>query len=305
MNLIILLCSVLIVAFRVAPHWSILGGVILSLALPQASFVQKKGKAFSARLLQVSVVFLGAGLNFQSVLKEGSEGVIVTFTSICGVFLVGYFLARLFQVERTLGLLITSGTSICGGSAISAVSPVLKADNLTMATSLGIVFILNATAVFLFPPIATFLQLSQKQFGTWAALAIHDTSSVVAASQIYGEEALKIGATLKLTRALWIIPLTLIFAGLKKSESKITVPWFILYFLLFSLAFTFIEPIRFLIPSFSLLSKAGLSLTLFFIGLGLNKEQLKKIGKRPVLFGISLWLVTLTLTLGYVVNFVH
>lgn len=304
MNLAILLLSLVIVAFRIAPHWAILAGVIITLTLPQASFVKTKGKALSARLLQVSVVFLGAGLNFQSVLKEGSEGVVVTFISISGVFLVGLTLARMFQVEKTLSLLITSGTSICGGSAISAVSPVLKADNLTIATALGLVFILNATAVFLFPPIATFLQLSQKQFGTWAALAIHDTSSVVAASQIYGEEALKIGATLKLTRALWIIPLTLVFAFLKKSDSKITFPWFILYFLLFSLAFTFIQPIRFLIPYFSLISKAGLSLTLFFIGLGLNKEQLRKIGKRPVLFGIVLWFVTLSLTLIYVLKFV-
>ena len=304
MNLAILLLSLVIVAFRIAPHWAILAGVIITLTLPQASFVKTKGKALSARLLQVSVVFLGAGLNFQSVLKEGSEGVVVTFISISGVFLVGLTLARMFQVEKTLSLLITSGTSICGGSAISAVSPVLKADNLTIATALGLVFILNATAVFLFPPIATFLQLSQKQFGTWAALAIHDTSSVVAASQIYGEEALKIGATLKLTRALWIIPLTLVFAFLKKSDSKITFPWLILYFLLFSLAFTFIQPIRFLIPYFSLISKAGLSLTLFFIGLGLNKEQLRKIGKRPVLFGIVLWFVTLSLTLIYVLKFV-
>jgi uncharacterized integral membrane protein (TIGR00698 family) len=210
----------------------------------------------------------------------------------------------MFKISSPLSELITAGTSICGGSAISALSPVLKAESLTMATALGIVFCLNALAVFLFPPLAHWLELSQQQFGVWAALAIHDTSSVVAACQIYGDEALKIGPMLKLTRALWIIPLTLFFSFKTKSKAKLTYPWFILFFLLLSLFFTFRSEFNDLIPYLTKISKTGLSLTLFLIGLNLSKDQLKEIGLRPVLFGSVLWLFTLGGSLFYVLNFV-
>jgi uncharacterized integral membrane protein (TIGR00698 family) len=214
----------------------------------------------------------------------------------------GTLLARILKIDSTLSHLITVGTSICGGSAISAISPILHASALTMATALGIVFILNAISVFIFPPIGHHLQLSQEQFGTWAALAIHDTSSVVATSQLYGEEALKIGTTLKLTRALWIIPLSLVFAAIRKTDQKISIPWFILVFLLVSLLFTFFSELEFLIPYFSKLSKIGLSLTLFLIGLGLKKEQLKSIGSKPILFGLILWMITAIGSLIFVLN---
>lgn len=302
MTLLILLIAGSIVYFGLPPHWSILLGVVISLTLPASPLIQSKGKAWSSRLLQLSIVLLGASLNFQSVLKEGSQGLIITFISISSVFILGHFLAKIYQVPSPLSTLITVGTSICGGSAISAIAPILKTTSLTMATALGIVFILNAISVFIFPPIGHFFQLTQHQFGTWAALAIHDTSSVVAASQLYGEEALKVGTTLKLTRALWIIPLSLVFATLKKSENKITIPWFIFMFLLMSLLFTFISQLNFLIPYFSNVSKAGLSLTLFLIGLSLNKNQIREIGLRPVLFGLSLWLVTMMGSLLFVIK---
>jgi len=303
MTYLLLTTALIIAYFKIPPHWAILVGVIISLFLPQSDVIAKNGKKWSSNLLQLSVVLLGAGLNFYSVLHEGMNGMLITFISIGSVFILGYFLSRLFKVEKTLATLITTGTSICGGSAISAVSAVIKPSSLTMATALGIVFILNAISVFVLPPIGHWLELSQSQFGAWSALAIHDTSSVVAAAQIYGEEALKIGTTLKLTRALWIIPLSLIFAWKNKSQKVITPPWFILYFLMVSLTFTFFEDVRFLIPYFSSISKIGLSLTLFLIGLGLNKAQIKSIGLSPIAFGVSLWLVTLFGTLTYIKYF--
>lgn len=284
--------SIAIAFFNIAPHWSLLLGVVLSFTLPILPSVQKSSKMLSTRLLQISIVLMGANLNIHNVLKNGIEGILITFVSISMVFIVGLILARSFKVASPLSELICAGTSICGGSAISALSPVLNASGAVMATSLGIVFILNAVSVFLFPPIGHLLSLSQEQFGTWAALAIHDTSSVVAASQIYGETALKIGTTLKLTRALWIIPLTFTFSIIKKSDSKITVPWFIFLFLLVSVIFSFYDGLNFLVPHTSKLSKIGLSLTLFLIGLSLNKEQLRSLGLKPIIYGLILWILT-------------
>lgn len=300
MNILVFVLMAFIALIGLPPHWSILSGVLFSLLLAKPDVIKKHGKSWSSKLLQLSIILLGAGLNFNSVLKEGFSGIILTFFSILLVFIFGHFLALFFKVPSPLSTLISAGTSICGGSAISAISPILKADALTMATALGIVFILNALAVFLFPPIAHSFEFSQLQFGTWAALAIHDTSSVVAASQIYGEEALKVGTTLKLTRALWIIPLSLIFSYLKKSDNKVKIPWFVLAFLLVSLVFTFNSNFHFLIPYFTKTSKIGLSLTLFLIGLSLDKNQIRQIGLRPVLFGVSLWVVTMLGSFMYV-----
>jgi uncharacterized integral membrane protein (TIGR00698 family) len=295
----------IILFFELPPHWSILIGTLIAFIFPASIFYKKNGKKISTFLLQLSIILLGAGLNFQSVLSEGKNGILVTFTSISAVFIFGFLLTKIFKISSPLSELITMGTAICGGSAISALAPILKATNLAMAISLGVVFILNAVSVFVFPPIGYYFQLTQEQFGTWAALAIHDTSSVIAASQIYGDVALKIGTTLKLTRALWIIPISIIFATIKKSENKIKLPWFIFLFLFMSLLFTFFTEIHFLIPTFSKISKLGLSITLFLIGLSLDKNQLKEIGVRPVLFGISLWLITGILSLIFVMKASH
>jgi uncharacterized membrane protein YadS len=186
---------------------------------------------------------------------------------------------------------------------------VVQARSIDIATAMGVVFLLNAAAIFIFPPIGQILTLSQNQFGTWAALAIHDTSSVVAASQIYGDEALKIGTTLKLTRALWIIPVTILFTKFMlknkiETQMNLNKPWFILWFILMSLIFTFISPLHFAIPALSLLAKIGLSLTLFLIGLNLNKSQLQNIGLAPILLGLSLWIFVLSSSLIYVKYFV-
>lgn len=304
MTYLVILSILLITFFKIPPHWSILIGITLSLSFSSASSLTKTVKNLGSRILQLSIILLGASLNFHSVIREGMSGLILTFFSISIVFLFGHFLARFFGLTSPLSTLITAGTSICGGSAISAISPVLKADSLTMATALGIVFILNAVSVFIFPPIAHFANFTQLQFGTWAALAIHDTSSVVAASQLYGEEALKVGATLKLTRALWIIPLSILFSYIKKTDSKMPVPWFILFFMTNSILFTFISDLHFLIPYFSMFSKTGLSLTLFLVGLSLNKQQIKQIGKSPVFFGLSLWIISLLSSFFYVKYYV-
>lgn len=283
-------------------------GVVLALSLnfdPDLTLLAKK---WSSKILQFSIIVMGASLNFSQIIDMGLHGITITFISITLTLLLGSALAKLFNVTSPLSQLISVGTAICGGSAISAVAPVIRAKSLDIATAMAIVFILNAAAVFLFPIIGSTFQLSQVQFGTWAALAIHDTSSVVAASQLYGDEALKVGTTLKLTRALWIIPLTIIMSRLyKKSKQNIQdskpKPWFILWFVLLSLLFTLIPSIHFAIPTLARIAKTGLAATLFLIGFSLNKAQVQSIGWRPIVMATSLWIITIVLSLIYVQNY--
>jgi uncharacterized integral membrane protein (TIGR00698 family) len=298
-----------VVLLRLPPHMSLILGLALALFFKLHENVYTLSNKWSSKILQYSIIAMGANLNFSNILNTGLHGIVVTFISIGLTLVVGSYLAKLFKVSSPLDQLITVGTAICGGSAISAISPVVQARSIDIATAMGVVFLLNAAAIFIFPPIGQILTLSQNQFGTWAALAIHDTSSVVAASQIYGDEALKIGTTLKLTRALWIIPVTILFAKfMLKNKSQVHVnlnkPWFILWFILMSLIFTFISPLHFAIPALSLLAKTGLSLTLFLIGLNLNKSQLQNIGLAPILLGLSLWIFVLSSSLIYVKYFV-
>ncbi|MGE3608340.1 MAG: YeiH family protein [Bacteriovoracaceae bacterium] len=302
-RIFIALTLLIIIASGLAPHWSIALGLILSILFPVKNEDRTLIKSSSARILQISIVLLGAALNFHAVLKDGVAGIALTFFSISFVMILGEVLAKIFKVSSPISHLITVGTGICGGSAIGAIGPVLKADSISMAISLGIVFILNAISVFLFTYLGKYLHLSQLQFGTWAALAIHDTSAVVAASQIYGEEALKIATTLKLTRALWIIPLSLGFTFIKKSENKFSFPWFIIFFLINSLLFTLITDLHQFIPVFKTMAKYGFSMTLFLIGLSVSKDQLKTINLKTIFFGITLWLITLITSLFYVKNY--
>lgn len=304
MNYVLLLIASLIILLKIPAHYSLSLGLILSLALNPTEAIRSKSKLWSTRILQFSVILMGASLNFSSLVKSSSEGIIITFFSITLVFLFSHLLNIFFKISSPLHELITSGTAICGGSAIAATGPVLGANSISMATSLGLVFTLNALAIFIFPPIGKYLHLTQEQFGVWSALAIHDTSSVVAATQIFGEEAAKIGPTLKLTRALWIIPLTFLFSLKNKSKTKVHFPWFILGFLFLSLVFTITPAITPFISYLSIISKTGLSITLFLIGLNLNKAQIKSIGPRPFFFGISLWVLTLVGSLLYVLNFI-
>ncbi len=285
------------------PQWFLLSGILLSFAVSQNENIQLRAKTWSTRLLQISVVLLGSSLNFNHVIKQGAEGVVITFLSIIGIFLLGYLAGRILNLDKKLNLLITMGTAICGGSAIGALAPIIAADTMTITISFAIVFFLNAIAVFVFPLLGNLFQLSQDQFGLWAALAIHDTSSVVAASTIYGQHALETATTIKLTRALWIIPITFSFGFYQNqtTKKKLNLPWFIFAFLAFSLAFTFIPPIAFLKDTLLSISKAGFSLTLFFIGLTFNMARFKEVGIKPFLFGFGLWIIVSITSLMFII----
>lgn len=281
-----------------SPQWTLLIGIIISFFI-QGHAIQGHAKKISARLLQISVILLGASLNFHSVLNQGLDGALITLISIIFVFIIGYLGRLIFRVNREQGLLITMGTAICGGSAIGALSPVIKADTMAITVSIGVVFLLNALAIFLFPPLGHFFELTQDQFGIWAALAIHDTSSVVAASAIYGSKALEIATTIKLIRALWIIPITLFFSFYTRgaSKGKISIPWFILGFLMISMLFTFIEIPGNLQTNVISMAKSGFALTLFLIGLTFDFKKIKSVGIKPLLLGVSLWIIVSSVSL--------
>jgi uncharacterized integral membrane protein (TIGR00698 family) len=246
----------------------------------------------SARiLLQVCVVALGFGMNLHEVLKAGRSGFVYTALGISFALLAGLALGKLLRVRGNSSFLITAGTAICGGSAIAAIGPILRADDEEMSVSLGTVFILNSVALLIFPPIGSALHLSQSQFGLWAALAIHDTSSVVGAAAKYGPQALVIGTTVKLARALWIVPLALATAMLKHSKSKIQFPWFILFFCLAAIFNTYFPAISPFSHSLFIIGRLGLTATLFLIGTGISRSTLKEVGWRPLLQGVFLWAI--------------
>jgi uncharacterized integral membrane protein (TIGR00698 family) len=230
-------------------------------------------------LLQVSVVGLGFGMNITSALKAGREGIFFTVASIIGTLTVGLLMGFFFRIDKKTSLLISGGTAICGGSAIAALSPVIRAEERQVSVALGVIFILNSVALFLFPAVGHLLHLSQAQFGLWSAIAIHDTSSVVGAAGKYGPEALQIATTVKLARALWIIPVSLLAAIVFRprgggGHAKIGIPWFIGLFVLAVLLNTWL-PMPLISHTILRASHAGLTLTLFLIGSGLSRQVLK------------------------------
>jgi uncharacterized integral membrane protein (TIGR00698 family) len=248
-------------------------------------------KKLSRYLLQASVVGLGFGMNLQQVIRAGRSGFVYTLLSISFAMIVGMSLGALLNVNRKPAFLISTGTAICGGSAIAAVGPISQASDEEMAVSLATVFVLNSVALLIFPPIGTALHMTQSQFGLWAALAIHDTSSVVGAAAKYGAVALAVGTTVKLTRALWIVPVSMGTAVARGNRTKIQWPWFIAFFCLAAVFNTYL-PAGF--PAYLVCSKVariGLTATLYLIGTGLSVATLKKVGHRPLLQGILLWLL--------------
>lgn len=252
-------------------------------------FLQYNHKATTV-LLQVAVVGLGFGMNVTSALAVGKEGLLFTIASICSTLLLGFFIGKWFKIDRKTAHLISCGTAICGGSAIAAIAPVIKSDEKQTSVALGVIFILNSVALFLFPVVGHWLHLSQQEFGLWCAIAIHDTSSVVGAANKYGPIALQIATTIKLARALWIIPIALLTASLfKNKNSKIKIPYFIGLFIVAMLLNTFIPQTAIVAPTIVLLAKIGLTVTLFLIGAGLNFNRLKSVGIKPFLQGILLW----------------
>lgn len=260
-------------------------------------------KKISKVLLQYSVVGLGFGMNLHESLASGSEGMIFTIISVVGTLVIGMLIGRkLLKVDKETSYLISSGTAICGGSAIAAVGPVVKAKPANMSVALAVVFVLNAIALFIFPGIGHWLGLSQQEFGTWAAIAIHDTSSVVGAGSAYGEEALAVATTIKLTRALWIIPLALATSFIFKSkDSKITIPWFILYFIVAILLNTFvIDGVPEVGVAVSGVARKCLTLTMFFIGASLSTDVIRSVGIKPLIQGVLLWVVISVGSLLYI-----
>ena len=237
------------------------------------------------------MVGLGFGMNLHEVLRAGRSGFVYTAASISFALIFGLLAGLFLRVNKTASILIATGTAICGGSAIAAVAPIIGANDEEMAVSLGTVFILNSIALLIFPPLGWALHLTQQQFGLWAALAIHDTSSVVGAASRYGPVALVIGTTVKLTRALWIVPVAIGAAVLKRSKTRIQWPWFILFFCLAAVASTYLLALTNLWHVLSNLGKLGLTATLYLIGTGISRATLREVGWPPLLQGIILWIL--------------
>ena len=263
----------------------------------------KTSKKLTHILLQVSVVGLGFGMNAMQALEAGKQGLVFTIFSIAGTIIMGLLLGKRLKVESNTSYLISTGTAICGGSAIAAISSIIKSNEKQISAALGTIFILNSIALFLFPWIGHVLHLTQHQFGVWAAIAIHDTSSVVGAANKYGAEALQTATTIKLERALWIIPIALASVFIFKSESKkIKIPYFIFLFVLAMLINTFVPVIHTEATYIVMLSKIGLKITLFLIGSGLTKELIASTGVKPMIQGILLWFFISVFSLAVIVN---
>ena len=285
----------------VTPPVALFLGLIFALLCGQA--YPKFNKKVSKKLLQYSVIGLGFGMNLHASLASGKEGMIFTIISVIGTMVIGMLIGRkVLKMNRDTAYLISSGTAICGGSAIAAVGPVIKAKESDMSVALATIFILNAIALFIFPVLGEWMGLTQQQFGSWAAIAIHDTSSVVVAGAAYGEEALQVATTIKLTRALWIIPLALITSVIFKNESKkISIPWFILWFVVAILINTYLLDSAPMVGKIiSGIARKGLIITMFFIGASLSTDVLKAVGIKPLIQGVLLWIVISVSSLLYI-----
>jgi uncharacterized integral membrane protein (TIGR00698 family) len=294
-KIIFIIALILCLSGWVSPPVALTAGIIFGLSVkhPYPHLSRNAARI----LLQVSVVALGFGMDLHEVLRAGRSGFIYTALGISFSLIVGLMLGKFLRIGGNASYLITAGTAICGGSAIAAIGPILRADDEEMAVSLGTVFILNSIALLTFPPIGNVLHLTQSQFGLWAALAIHDTSSVVGAAAKYGAQALVVGTTVKLARALWIVPLALVTAAVKHSKTRVPLPWFILFFCLAAVVNTYV-------PAFANLDRwafnagrLGLTATLFLIGTGISIATLKSVGWRPLLQGVLLWIMVAAVTL--------
>jgi uncharacterized integral membrane protein (TIGR00698 family) len=284
----------------VSPPVALVGGIAFGFVF--AHPYRAESSSLSKLLLQLSVIALGFGMNLHQVLHAGRSGFLYTAISITSVMAFGLLLGKLFHVAGKPSFLITAGTAICGGSAIAAISPIANASEEEIT-----VFLLNSIALLLFPAIGYALHLSQNQFGLWAALAIHDTSSVVGATAKYGNQALAIGTTVKLARALWIVPVSLLTAAFiartrthpaGAHKAKVKVPWFIFLFLLATVVSTMLPRFAPAYAAFSHLGRAGLTATLFLIGTSLSKRTLQQVGVRPFLQGVILWIIVASLSLA-------
>lgn len=306
-RVLFLLCMAFTLLPFITPAVALFMGLAYAILLSNP--MPKMAKKTSKYLLQVAVVCLGFGMNLHDSLASGRDGMMFTIVSVAAVMIIGYFVGRMLKVDNKTSYLISSGTAICGGSAIAAVAPIVKADDNSMSVALGTVFILNAIALFIFPPIGHWLGMTQEQFGEWAAIAIHDTSSVVGAGEAYdtmyfpGQEgiALQIATLIKCTRALWIIPLAIITTFIYREKSgKISIPWFILFFVLAMTVNTYFNLPAALTQAIVWFAKKGLCVTLFLIGSGLSLSVIRAVGVKPLVQGVALWIVIAVLSLAVI-----
>jgi uncharacterized integral membrane protein (TIGR00698 family) len=311
-QVIFILCLLAIIFFNVDPPLALLTGLIIAIFTGHPYL--KLNKKATTLLLQVSVVCLGFNMNFEHALKAGKEGFLFTVCTIAVTLTAGYFIGKRLKIDKNISTLISNGTAICGGSAIAAIAPIIKAKDNEISVALGTIFILNSIALLIFPAIGHYLNMSAEQFGTWCAIAIHDTSSVVGAASNYkdalGHEALSIATTIKLERALWIIPIALGTAYFQKATGKVKIPYFIFYFILAIIAATYL-PVYLpflgnkigdhtLFQYVYILGKKGLVITLFLIGSGLSLTTIKQVGWRPILQGVLLWIIIGSLSLAVI-----
>ena len=282
----------------VSPPVALVGGIAYGFAVEHP--LRREASSLAKLLLQLSVILLGFGMNLNQVIHAGKSGFLYTAISIASAVVLGLLLGKALKIRGQASFLITMGTAICGGSAIAALSPITRANEEEISISMGTVFLLNSVALLAFPAVGWWLHLSQNQFGLWAALAIHDTSSVVGATAKYGNQALMIGTTVKLARALWIVPISLVTASMmgrmaaaagKAHKAKAKVPWFIFLFVLASVASTYIVRFAPVYGAMNHLGKLGLTATLFLIGTSLSRKTLRQVGFRPLLQGVALWIV--------------
>lgn len=280
----------------VASWMALMAGIVYAFIFGGPAF-PKFAKKTQKYLLQGCVVGLGFGMNLQAALASGKDGMMFTIISVAAVMILGFIVGKILKVDTKTSYLVSSGTAICGGSAIAAVAPVVDADDKQMSVSLGTIFVLNALALLIFPPLGHYLGLSNQQFGEWAAIAIHDTSSVVGAAAAYSDESLQVAAMVKCTRALWILPLalvTMLFFRKNSGKSKLDViPWFIFLFAIAMVINTYLFP-AIGVPSavgttIVTIAKRGFAITLFLIGTGLSKAALQKCGAKPFIQGVILW----------------
>ena len=287
-KVVFILAMVLCVSGYVSSPVALVGGFLFSYFLGHP-FLSLNSKAVNW-LLKIAVVGLGFGMNLKETLAAGKDGFILTVFSIVITLVLGYFLGKILKMNRKSSHLISSGTAICGGSAIAAVAPVINASEKDISIALGVIFLLNSIALIVFPPLGHLFGLSQHEFGLWCAIAIHDTSSVVGAAYTFGEEALKVATTVKLARALWIIPLSIFSVFLFKGKGKsVKIPYFIFLFILAIILNSYLPIPEIITGGITSISKSLLVLTLFLIGAGLSIDKIKSAGWKPMILGISLW----------------
>ena len=300
--LYLFLALLTLVPFINAPI-ALVAGIAFSLILGNP-FPERSGR-ISKKMLQISIIGLGFGLNAVNAFEVSKDGFFITITTIALVFALGFLFNKFIKIDKITALLISSGTAICGGSAIASVSPIVKAKSGQVSIAIGVVFILNALALLIFPIIGNLIELTQYQFGLWSAIAIHDTSSVVGAAQAFGAEALEIATTVKLSRALWIIPLTLIisfFYNKNRNVSRVKIPAFILLFIVAIIIASILPQGEFLFQPVSGIARQLLVTTLFLIGSGISLPQIKQVGAKSIFYATGLWVVVSIFSLIIIIN---